>query len=376
MTLTDYSNFYSRFIDYIYCTPGAARSETARLITARLPDRPLQKVNDKADIPAGHRTRRTLFVTEGRGMKVGRCPGSRGHICCNYLTVNLYEGCPIGCTYCIMQSYLNFLPVTINVDTAPMIREIERLAAANPAGVIRIGTGEVGDSLFYDPLCELSRPLVEACARIPNVIFELKTKTHFVDHLLDIPEKGRAVIGFSLNPPNIIAEEEPYAARLDERLDAARRARRAGFRLAFHFDPILRVPGWEAAYRETVGRLKEFGAEGDIAWISLGTMRYPGELRDRLADRPYLFDEYVRCRDGKFRYLQPVRRRMYRRMLQWIREEMNAPVYLCMESPAVWRKVFGDIPEQIPDLCDIFSYVKLTDSHANADTIVDIGGTS
>lgn len=374
--MIDYSTFYRKFIDHLYSTPEAARTETVRLVTSRLPDLPLRLVGDKNEIPPGHQNRRTLFLTPGRGMKVGRCPGSRGHLCCNYLTVNLYEGCPIGCSYCIMQSYLNFLPVTVNVDRRPMIREIERLAALNRKRTVRIGTGETGDSLFYDPLCDLSRPLVEACARLPNVVFELKTKTHFVDHLLDIRRKGRAVIAFSLNPPGVSAAEEPFASGLEERLEAARRARAAGYRLAFHFDPILRVPGWENDYRATVARLREFGARGDIVWISLGTMRYPGELKDRLADRPYLFDEYVRCRDGKFRYLQPVRWRMYRRMLEWIREMTDAPVYLCMESPVVWKKVFGDIPGQIKDLCAIFSNVNLTNTHAAADTIEDIGGIS
>ncbi len=362
--MTDYSGFYSRFIDHIYCTPGAVRSAAARRAAERLPGIPRHTVPDKALIPAAHRTRRTVFLTEGKGLKVGPCPGSRGHLCCNYLTVNLYEGCPIGCTYCIMQSYLNFLPVTVNVDTGPMIREIERLAALNPDRIIRIGTGEVGDSLFYDPLFELSRPLVEACARWPNVVFELKTKTQFVDHLLDVGNKGAAVIGFSLNPPGVSAEEEPFAGSPDERLAAARRAREAGFRLAFHFDPILRFPGWEKAYRETALRLEEFGDERDaIAWISLGTMRYPGELKDRLGDRPYLFDEYVRSRDGKFRYLQPVRWRMYRAMLEWLKSVTPAPVYLCMESPTVWKKVFGDIPAKIESLCGIFSNVTFTNGN-------------
>ena len=129
--MIDYSTFYRKFIDHLYSTPEAARTETVRLVTGRLPDLPLRLVGDKNEIPPEHQNRRSLFLTAGRGMKVGRCPGSRGHLCCNYLTVNLYEGCPIGCSYCIMQSYLNFLPVTVNVDRRPMIREIERLAALN-----------------------------------------------------------------------------------------------------------------------------------------------------------------------------------------------------------------------------------------------------
>jgi spore photoproduct lyase len=170
-----------------------------------------------------------------------------------------------------------------------------------------------------------------------------------------------------LNPPAVIREEEPFAAGLEERLAAARRAREAGYSLAFHFDPIIRVPGWEKAYEETVFRLASLGGGEDdrIAWISLGTMRYPGELKDRLGERPYLFGEYVRSRDGKFRYLQPVRWKMYASMVTWIRAVTRAPLYLCMESPAVWKKVFGNLPAKMDSLCAIFNTVTGGDSNAS-----------
>jgi spore photoproduct lyase len=216
----------------------------------------------------------------------------------------------------------------------------------------------VGDSLFYDPLFELSRELVERCAPFPNVSFELKTKTHFVDHLLDIPEKGAAVIGFSLNPQPVITAEEGFASGLAERLAAAQRALAAGYRLAFHFDPIIRVPGWEALYEEVAAKLASFPSDR-VAWISLGTMRYPKELLSRLGERPYLFDEYFPSRDGKYRYLRPLRERMYAFMADRLARFVRSPVYLCMESPAVWKKVFGVLPSQNKTLCAIFSNVKL-----------------
>jgi spore photoproduct lyase len=368
--LTDYSGFYKRFVDAVWCTPAAGRTRAAGRAAALLPGVPWTTAEGKQCIPASQRSHRTLFLTEGRGTRLGACPGSRGHLCCNYLTVNLYEGCPIGCTYCIMQSYLNFPPVTVNVDAASVIGAIERTALLNRGKTVRIGTGETGDSLFYDPLFDLSRPLVEACARFPNVVFELKTKTHFVDHLLAVRDKGRAVVGFSLNPPEVIAAEEPFSSSLDERLAAARRARDAGYGLAFHFDPVIRFPGWENAYRDTIGWLGELvrtgGREDRIAWVSIGTMRFPGELKDRLAERPYRFDEYVRSRDGKFRYPQPVRRDMYSRLLAWIRPVTRAPVYLCMESPAVWKKVFGFFPAKTDGLCAIFDTISVADANRAA----------
>ncbi len=351
--MTDYSSFSSRFIKAVYYDDGAAGSPALARASGRLRGVPFVRVEGKDDIPPARRNRETLFLTTGKGKLVGACPGSKGHLCCNYLTVDLYAGCPVGCTYCILQSYLNFPPVTVNVDTEAIGREIELVAARAPGRRVRLGTGETGDSLFFDPLFDLSRDLVERCAALPNVSLELKTKTHFVDHLLGIEPKGGAVIAFSLNPQEIIGSEEPFASTLEERLAAAGRALAAGYRLAFHFDPVIRAPGWEEAYGAVADRLAAFRADR-VAWISLGTVRYPRELLGRLEERPYLFDEFFPGRDGKFRYLQPVRVAMYRSLARRIRTAVGAPVYLCMESAAVWRRVFGALPSEIESLCGIF----------------------
>ncbi|MBN2352541.1 MAG: radical SAM protein [Spirochaetales bacterium] len=353
MRLTDYSSFYSRFVTSVYFTDEAAGSPALARAIERLRDVPFKRVKGKDDIPPADRKRETLFLTTGRGKTVTACPGSKGHLCCNYLTIDLYGGCPIGCTYCILRSYLNFAPVTVNVDTGAVCREIERIAAADPGRPLRLGTGETGDSLFFDPLFDLSRDLVERCALFPNVSLELKTKTDFVDHLLGIERKGGAVIAFSLNPQVLIDSEEPFANGLDDRLAAAGRALAAGYRVAFHFDPVIRVPGWDDMYGAVADRLAAFPAER-VAWISLGTVRYPKELLGRLGERPYLFDEFFPSRDGKFRYLQPVRVSMYRSLADRIAQAVDAPVYMCMESPAVWRRVFGNPPSKIESLCGIF----------------------
>ena len=86
--------------------------------------------------------------------------------------------------------------------------------------------------------------------------------------------------------------------------------------------------------------------EGDILWISLGVLRFPPSgkkvIEERFPKSRIAYGEMIPCADGKLRYLQPVRVDIYRKMLSWIREHDNRVyVYLCMESPAVWERVFG-----------------------------------
>ncbi len=357
--MTSSESFDGYRVAKIYLQEAASDSPyTARLLAA-LPAVPVFRIRDKDEIPPEDLTMRTIYLHAAPGPTFGPCPGSKGHRCCNYQTVDIYEGCPIGCSYCIMRSYLSFAPISINVAVEQEVQAIRDAARRNPDRPLRVGTGEVGDSLLYDSLTGISRDLIRGLADIPNVHLELKTKTASVDHLLDIEEKGNAIIGFSVNP-ELLATEQGTAAPMDRRIAAALRASAAGYRLALHFDPIIAVEGWQEAYRDLLDRLEPLGKRAGVAvaWISLGTIRFTPALRERMPDRPYLFDEFVPGKDGKYRYLQRRRRGIYDELLGELPGIFDAPIYLCMESEAVWERVYGDTPERIRSLRDIFDPVE------------------
>ncbi len=347
------SSYYSDLIRRVYVEEGVADSPYLEKALGRLPEVPVHPVKDRGEIPQKDLNRHTLFAGSPRGQTVTRCPGSKGHLCCNYITVDLYLGCTLGCGYCIMESYLNFSPLTVYLEPERSIARLQELARENPDITLRAGTGEVGDSLLLDPLFGLSEPFITGLSQYPNVYFELKTKTHFVDHLLDIEEKGNAVIGFSLNPQQHVEAFEPQASRLDERLEAARRVLNSGYNLAFHFDPVFLSDNWREEYTRLIARLADFPADR-IAWISLGTMRYTPALKEKLGEQPFLYEEFVPCRDGKFRYPQKIRSAIYRTLHEELKKHLASPVYLCMESPAVWRYAFGQVPGKIEGLGAIF----------------------
>lgn len=284
---------------------------------------------------------RTIVVRPAGAVDFGRCPGTHGHHCCNYLTLNVYAGCTLGCTYCIMQSYLRNRTLEVLLPEEQQLNRIRATARDQPRRTIRVGTGEVGDSLLYDPLFGISEILIHELRDIENLQFELKTKTDYVDHLPRL-HSPRFVVGFSLNPPGMIAAEEGWAATLQERLAAAHRAAKRGYRVAFHFDPLILHGRWREEYGAVADQLGAF-SDTSPAWISLGTLRFPPSLRSAVERRPYALQEFVQARDGKMRYLQPVRAEMYRFMRDRLHAALpDAPIYLCMESAAVWRDFLRD----------------------------------
>jgi spore photoproduct lyase len=177
-------------------------------------------------------------------------------------------------------------------------------------------------------------------------MFELKTKSNNIDHLLGIKDKGNAVFAWSLNTERNIAKYEKGSALLNERIQAAKKAGEADFFLAFHFDPVIIYEDWEKEYGDVIRSLFSNINESRVVWISLGCFRYSSGfkdiLQDRFPDEELTLEEMFPGIDGKFRYLKHKRIDIYKTMKGFINNYTDKPfIYLCMESKDVWHSVFN-----------------------------------
>jgi len=299
--------------------------------------------------------KRILHLQVQRGRFLQPCPGTRNYICCLYQILDLATNCNMDCSYCILQAYLNnpFLVQYVNIDD--LFSELDKEVKGKGDVVYRIGTGELTDSLSLDPITGLSRDLVSYFSGLTNACLELKTKSVEVENLLGLAHRGRTIVAWSLNPDPIISSEERGAPSLGERLEAAKLCQEAGYRLGFHFDPLIAYPGWEEGYQEVVEALFRVIDPKEVAWISLGALRFPpqmeGILRERFPQSDLVGGELFRGLDGKLRYFRPIRTELFKKVSGWIKE--LAPevfVYLCMESPRVWRDSLGWVPRDDDEL--------------------------
>jgi spore photoproduct lyase len=177
----------------------------------------------------------------------------------------------------------------------------------------------------------------------------LKTKTDCIDGLLEIERKGRAVISWSVNAEKIANADERGSATMPERIAAARRVQLAGYRIGLHFDPLVEFDGWEQEYREAIGSIFSVIDPRGVAWVSLGTLRITRGLesvmRRRAVAKHVLASEMVPAPDGKSRIWRGLRTRMYRLVVEQLsRIDSQMPIYLCMESPELWRRVMREVP--------------------------------
>ncbi len=340
----------------IYIEESISHTELAKQIIGKFPHVPQESIRDANEllkisaIPLKPESwQDTILLAKQRGPFLRLCPGTQKHICCMYHNLDVAAGCDLGCSYCILQGYLDTPLITFYCNIDDMFNELDTKVVRHPNQCYRIGTGELSDSLTFEHISQVGPLLVNYFADKQNAILELKSKSNQVDHLLDLDHNKRTVMSWSMNSQAIQEKEEGFAILLRDRLLAAQKCQDAGYRIGFHFDPMIVHKDWQEQYREMVDKIFAVIRPENIAWISLGALRYPASfddiVRERHPDSSIYLGELLPGIDKKLRYFRPQRVELFKKMYEWIRSYSNDVfVYLCMESRQVWQQAFGSAP--------------------------------
>lgn len=333
---------------HVYIEQGLEKFELVRRLEKRFSKARFTSIREykqhvadlRPDIGAYNRRTEDLFIVLEKHGHLKPCPCSSGTVSCGYHNADLGFGCPFECSYCFLQNYTNAPGIVLPADLNGFFDSFRRYPQP-----VRVGSGQTTDSLVYDDLSCFSSGIVDFFRSFPESIFEFKTKSDNVGGLLSVKASSNIVAGWSVNPPHIIAREEFFTAGLDERLDAARRCAAHGYRTAFHFDPVIYEPGWEASYAKVIADIFRAVPAESIAWISIGTLRMtPAQkktIENRFPKNTILNAELLTAEDGKLRYAHKVRLDICRKMMSLIREKAHSStaLYLCMETALIWKEV-------------------------------------
>jgi DNA repair photolyase len=295
--------------------------------------------------------KRRMVVMRRRSPFLMACPaGSARFACCGYLVLVLTSNCPMDCSYCFLQEYVADNPgFQVFSNYADAFDELDRLAHSAPQRRFRVGTGELADSLAFDGITGMSRDLIGYFARRENLTLEFKTKTDEIDNLLATDPRGAVTVSWTLTTDAIWRSSEHRTASPAARIEAARAVLEAGYKVAFHFDPIIAYDGAERDYARLADELLAAIPAERIAFVSMGGLRMTPSLRQaargRFPNDPMLCGEEVLAPDGRLRAFAPLRMRLYRTLAARLeRAGVKIPAYLCMESSAVHERVFGHRP--------------------------------
>ncbi len=353
-------------LDQVFIEEEFRSGSMARRVLQRLPAHvPVEFVADGRPAAMADRSqadpfaagKRRLILMRRRSPFLMACPAGSGEFaCCGYLVLTLASNCPMDCSYCFLQEYVADNPgFQVYANYADAFDELDALARKAPNRNFRVGTGELADSLAFDTLTGLSLELVDFFARQRSLMLELKTKTDEIDNLLRFDPKGRVLVSWTLSPESVFALSEHRAAPPSARIAAAARVLEAGYRVAFHFDPIIAYPGAERDYVALLDRLFDLVRPERISFISMGGLRMTpalkGIARRRFPRDPMLTGEEVLSPDGRYRIFAPLRLRLFRALRERINEAARKlPVYLCMETPSVNERILGACPASPSEL--------------------------
>ena len=297
--------------------------------------------------------KRTLHLTEKRGAALHMCASMnpREYLCCSVRVLEAVSNCPFDCTYCFLQSYLNDTTMRVVADVDALVAEVRARVSAEPWRFWRIGTWELGDSLALDPMTGTTAELVRQFASVDNAVLELRTKSDRVAGLLDVDHRGHTVVGWTVNPAEVVRREELGTASVERRVAAMAEVIAAGYPISLHFDPLIIHDGWEQGYTDLVEQIFAVVPSERIAWISLGALRFNPEMKKLIAanypNSAITRPEMVLGNDGKVRYVKPLRLPLYHHLVDLLAAHgaRDCALYLCMERWDVWERVLGWHPD-------------------------------
>ena len=302
-------------------------------------------------------SKKVLYLKEFKGSFFKRCPGAKPKLmCCNYFVLNLGQNCEMDCSYCYLQSFINFPAVVIYSNIEKALQELEELKQKHFDHYIRIGTGEQIDSLSLDDISQYSVKLIEFFNDCPNWLLEFKTKSDNIKNFENIKHKGNIVVSWSINPEFIVQKEEHGTASLKQRLLSAVKVRNKGFKVSFHIDPLIYHKDWQKNYGELVDQIALLFSPQDVKHISLGALRFQPKqkaiMRKRFGMQSLVCrGEFFNSKDGKLRYHQEMRQEMFQFVLnRFKKHSQDWPCFLCMETPESWLESMQAPPKQIPNI--------------------------
>ncbi|MGI9861977.1 spore photoproduct lyase [Moorella naiadis] len=188
--------------------------------------------------------KRTLVIGVRRSRDFQTCKPSA------HYQLPLVTSCPAMCEYCYLFTHFGRKPYQrIYVNVAEILDRARNYINRRHPEVTFFEAAATSDPLPVEKYTGSLAAAIEFMASQPLGRLRVVTKFTDVDGLLNLAHGGHTRFRFSINAENIIKRFEHGTPPLGQRLAAAVKMARGGYRTGFLIAPIFYVDGWQEQYR-------------------------------------------------------------------------------------------------------------------------------
>ena len=305
---------------------------------------PHNRIDLQENSPASRLDRGKRTLVFGEHKSAVRFSEEEGNTCPNYWHFSPYGFCFYGCKYC----YLSGTKGVWHSPTVKIFLNLDEILDAIDKTACRTGKpiafylGKLQDGLALDILTGYSQILIPFFANHKFARQVILTKSGEVSQLLDLDHRGRTILSWSVNPPEIASRFEANVPPIESRLRAMKLCAGKGYPVRAVIMPVIPVDGWEKAYADFTRKLL---SEVPIERLTIGGIciyRNAKELMEtklgRGNDISKNIDKSGFAGDGRARYPRDLRIKIYCRIIEAARETRpETELALCLEEYQVWK---------------------------------------
>lgn len=251
--------------------------------------------------------RPALILAEKRGRTVLPTPPGYSIGAAENFYFSHMLNCLYDCRYCFLQGMYRSAHYVYFVNFEDFETEIDRVRSeSRGTGNLCFFSGYDCDSLGMERMTGFAERFVPFFSERPDAWLELRTKSVATRVLEAADPVPNIVVAYTLTPDVIAREIEHGAPSFEKRLDRVGSLTRQGWTVGLRFDPLVPWPGFARLYPEMVDRIFAEVDAGRIHSATLGAMRFPKAMHDRIVklypEDPLFALAETEARDGQMTY--------------------------------------------------------------------------
>ena len=291
---------------HIYVEQRASEYPKAKEILSKIPDASVISIKHYKYV-LDRKRQNAVMQREHRALILAVRDGNRifdgAPVCQSFGHKNFYYAssmmnCPFDCEYCYLRGMYSSPYIVVFVNLYDYKTDIEYHLEEGPMYVC---ASYDTDLIAMNSLTGHADFWKEMAREHEDLLVELRTKAapEVKDDISNI------IYAFTFSPEEVVTAFERNTASLSARVNAAERALENGAKVRLCFDPVIKIPEWEDAYKRLIDYAAGVIDFSKLTDVSVGTFRissdYLQKMRKAYPDSKIAWYPYA-IKDGVAQY--------------------------------------------------------------------------